>query len=141
MPERKISKNEFTMQIDPKYIRFEHSKIRPKFSDQKSVQQTLQDIIDKKVQLKDIPHISVVPIDDKHFCSLNNRRLWVFKQLRDKGLLPGNQIEVRVKPVQNSRRLKDKYTLEKCSDTATFMKEGEKLKKKDDEQIDQEIEI
>jgi hypothetical protein len=124
---------DMSIMVDPALIRFEHSKIRPRFSDQKSVQQTLQDIIDKKVNIKDIPQITVVPIDDKHYCSLNNRRLYVFKQLRERGLLPNNQIEVRLKTVQASKRLKDKYTLEKCSNVATFMRESEKKEEKETE--------
>ncbi|KAL0485889.1 hypothetical protein AKO1_002158 [Acrasis kona] len=114
---------EATISVDPRFLRFEHSKIRPKFSDQKSVKQTLQDILDKKVMVKDLPTITVVPISnsDKHYCSLNNRRCWVYKQLREAGFL--ETVEVRFKPAQDSRRLKDKYTLEKCSDVATFMKE------------------
>jgi hypothetical protein len=53
--------------------------------------------------------------------SMNNRRLWVLKQLRDRGLVPDNQVLVKVRPPADTRRLKDKFTPERCSLHARFM--------------------
>ena len=52
--------------------------------------------------------------------SMNNRRLWVLKQLRERGALPNNEVLVKVRPQSDSRRLKDKFTEQRCSLTARF---------------------
>jgi hypothetical protein len=136
------SKGEYTDEVDPIYIRFMHSKIKPIFSDGKSVTQTLEDIEKGKVKLSDIPLIVVIRQDDTHYYSMNNRRLWVFKKLREKvqvpnsslililiqGLLKDNRIKVRVRPMPDTKRLKDKFSPERCSETAVFMKQISKEK-------------
>ncbi len=46
----------------------------------------------------------------------------MFKALRAAGLL--TSVVARVKPVPQTKRMKDKYTVDKCSLTAKLMREG-----------------
>lgn len=57
------------------------------------------------------------------YFSLNNRRLWVFKRLREEGLLPNNQIAVRVRAPKSDAE-KTRYSLENCALEAKLMREG-----------------
>jgi hypothetical protein len=66
---------------------------------------------------------------------LNNRRLFVFKSLRSAGLI--QTVVARVKPVPQTKRMKDKYTVDKCALTAKLMREGEsKAEGDEDENIE-----
>jgi hypothetical protein len=69
----------------------------------------------------DLPSITLLH-DGTNYFSLNNRRLFVFKALRAAGKL--DTVRVRVKPVPQTKRMKDKYTVEKCSLTAKLIREG-----------------
>jgi hypothetical protein len=132
--------NEWEELADPIHIRFMHSKIRPKFSDGKLVQQTLDDIVNGKLKIEDIPKIVVIKQDDTHFYSMNNRRLWVFKQCRELGILPDNKVVVRVRPMPQTKRLQNKFDISRCSDTAKFFKEkeaGEEDAEKNPEEADE----
>jgi hypothetical protein len=60
---------------------------------------------------------------DGYLVSMNNRRLWVLKEARKRGLLKDNTIEVRVQAAQDTKRLKDRFTADKCALAATFMRE------------------
>eukprot|EP00700_Malawimonas_jakobiformis_P000842 EC719635.1.p1 GENE.EC719635.1~~EC719635.1.p1 ORF type:complete len:97 (+),score=3.53 EC719635.1:113-403(+) len=93
----KLSKGEALIQVDPARVRFMHAKIRPVFSDGRRLEDTLADIVSGKVKVEDIPQIVVIQVGSDQFYSMNNRRLWVFKQLRDRGLLPDNLVTVRVR--------------------------------------------
>ena len=70
--------------------------------------------------------IAVTIANDGHIFSLNNRRLYVYKTLRIQGFLenrsPPNMIQVRVKALTKKELLK--YTIERCSLTATLMREN-----------------
>jgi len=72
--------------------------------------------------------------DGTNYFSLNNRRLFVFKTLRSAGLI--QTVIARVKPVPQTKRMKDKYTVEKCALTAKLMREGES--KAEDENNDED---
>lgn len=73
----------FDLELDPREIYFTHSKIRGTFTGcGKPVRETLQEILDGCTLVSDIPLIKVV-FDGKRYISMNNRRLWVFKQLRE----------------------------------------------------------
>ena len=61
--------------------------------------------------------------DGPWYFSLNNRRLWVFKRLREEGLLPNNQIAVRVRPPKSEAE-RARYSLENCALEAKLMREG-----------------
>jgi hypothetical protein len=101
--------------------RFTHSRIRPFFSGcAMRIEDTLTQLISGQVSLENIPFITVIE-NDGHYFSLNNRRLYVFKTLRERNLLPNNEITVRVK--QPLEREKEKYIPDHCSLTAVIMAE------------------
>jgi hypothetical protein len=109
--------------IDPAKVRFTHSRIRPFFSGcGRRVEDTLADILEGRIRFEDLPFITVVAMDgDDVYFSLNNRRLWVIKQLKARGFL--ETVPVRIKPAAESRKLREKYTIERCSETAKFLYE------------------
>ena len=108
--------------IDPDCIRFTHARIRPFFTGcGRRVEDTLADIIAGRMSIHDLPKITVILNEGTYF-SLNNRRLYVLKDLRLKGLLPGNVIAARVK--EALEREKDRYNIERCSLVARIMKEN-----------------
>ncbi len=53
--------------------------------------------------------------------SLNNRRLWVLKQLHERGYFANRALTVRVKDALPQE--KERYTTERCSLHAKVMKE------------------
>lgn len=108
--------------IDPDCIRFTHARIRPYFTGcGRRVEDTLADIIAGRMSIEDLPKITVILNQGTYF-SLNNRRLYVLKDLRLRGLLPGNMIAARVK--EALEREKDRYKIERCSLVARIMKEN-----------------
>ena len=95
---------------------------------------TYQLVVDGKTAIDDIPNITVIStssdgISPPYF-SLNNRRLYLFKKLREGGYLatrsPTNTIYARIKQGADSKREREKYTLERCSETARIMGPTEK---------------
>jgi hypothetical protein len=120
--------------IDPNCIRFTHSRIRPYFTGcGRKVEDTLADIIGEKMSVYDLPKITVILNEGTYF-SLNNRRLYVLKELRSRGLLDGDTIGVRVKlPLE---REKERYTADRCSLVAKIMREGAAEKADDDEVVE-----
>jgi hypothetical protein len=127
--------------VDPARCRFQHSRIRPQFSGcGRDVVQVLEDIKSGKTNLQDLPPIQVLvgSVDDSSddddgsiwYFSLNNRRLWILKQLRDGGYLEeqGNKVKVRVrKPKSQSER--ERYSISNCALNAKIMVEKPKKKK------------
>ncbi|CAM9637813.1 unnamed protein product, partial [Phaeothamnion confervicola] len=144
------------LDVDPRRIRFAHSRIRPVFSGcGRTLNATIEEVKTGQTSLSDIPTITVIEgpkkekndnrtadedvddggrrrgrgrkapaenNDEPWFFSLNNRRLYVFKELRDMGLLPCNTVRVRArapKPHECKR-----YTLERCAERATVMGGG-----------------
>jgi len=126
--------------VDPARCRFQHSKIRPVFSGcGRDVTQVLEDIKDGKTNLQDLPPIQVLVGDSNSddddgsiwYFSLNNRRLWILKQLRDGGYLEnqGTRVTVRVRqPKSQSER--ERYSVANCALNAKIMVEKPKKKKK-----------
>lgn len=110
------------IEIDPSLVYFTFSRIRPTFSCGRPIQQTLDQLLKGELQPGDLPSISLL-YDGTNYFSLNNRRLFVFKTLRGAGLL--STVVARVKPVPQTKRMKDKYTVDKCALTAKLMREGE----------------
>lgn len=94
------------MELRPSEIYFTHSKIRGQFTGcGKRLEETLQELIDGTTKISDIPKIKVIvdPETGKYF-SMNNRRLWVFKQLEDRGLLATVPVTMeRMKPKSKMR--------------------------------------
>jgi len=113
---------EYTTRLDPSEIRFTHSKIRPIFSDGRLVQDTLAEIEAGKLNPDNLRNITVIQ-QDGFFVSMNNRRLWVLKAAQAKGFLKDGKVPVRVQQVPQTKRLKDRFEIDKCSLTATFMRE------------------
>ena len=113
------------VKVDPETVRFTHSKIRPYFSGcGRKVLDTLADIEEGRMKLEQLPQITVIMGADGHVFSLNNRRLYVLKALRSRGLLPDNSIGVRTK--EALPRELARYTVDRCSLTATIMRERPK---------------
>lgn len=120
--------------IDPARCRFQHSKIRPYFSGcGRSVHTTLQDIRDGTTKISDLPPIQVLishetsTDNEPWYFSLNNRRLWVLKRLREEGHLEkyGNKVAVRVRKPK-SQQEKERYTLANCAVEAKIVPEKKK---------------
>jgi len=137
-------KTDRIISIDCKDVRFTHSKIRPIFTGcGKRIEETLTEIREGVTMVSDLPLITVIEGADGLLFSLNNRRLYVLKQLRQEGLLVDNQVQVRIKPAL-ARELQ-RYTKERCSLSASIMKEHNhnqlnKEEKKPDKKIEIEIE-
>ena len=120
--------------IDPSCIRFTHARIRPYFTGcGRKVEDTLADIIGGKMSVYDLPKITVILNEGTYF-SLNNRRLYVLKELRSRGLLRGDTIGARVKVALE--REKERYTADRCSFVAKIMREGA-IEKADDDEVDE----
>ena len=129
--------------VDPARCRFQHSKIRPYFSGcGRSVHDTLEDIKEGITKVSDLPPIQVLigdeSMDDElgqWYFSLNNRRLWVLKRLREEGHLEkyGNKVAVRVRRPK-SQQEKERYTLENCALEAKLMPEKKKAPKQNENQ-------
>ena len=101
--------------------RFTHSRIRPFFSGGGyRIEDTLNQLINGQLSVEELPFITVIE-NNGNFYSLNNRRLYVLKNLRERGLLENNQVQVRIK--QALEREKDKYLPSKCSLSASIMSE------------------
>jgi hypothetical protein len=99
-------------QIDPMPVYFTFSRIRPQFSCGRFVHDTLHAIQSGALAVADLPTIAVL-FDGANYFSLNNRRLFVFKELRRLGLVA--TVPARVKPVPQTKRMKEKYSVEKCA--------------------------
>ena len=137
----KPSSDTITIPVDSIY--FTHSKIYPNFSGcGKKIVDTIEEITSGKIKASDLPIITVHPCSSnpEAFFSLNNRRLYVFKELMKMGEL--KEIEVRLKPLPAGKRNQDRYTEEKCSKNCRIMKKKEKedvvekMKENDTQQID-----
>ena len=134
--------------IDPQHIRFTHSRIRPRFSGcGRTLQSTLDAIVSGQLKPEDLPTISVVELPAENdpppkfggskprrkksapataaalpqYFSLNNRRLWVFKSARAQGIL--ETIPARLETPTECKRLRDRFTADRCSLTAKLMRE------------------
>ncbi len=92
-------------------MRFTHARIRPRFTGcNRLVLDTLDELLSGRTPVSALPLIAVVSgaPDGRGppYFSLNNRRLWVLKELRARGLL--QTVPARVRPTQDSRRLREK---------------------------------
>lgn len=125
-----MARNEGFLDIDPNTIYFTHSRVRPYFSGcGRRLEETLDDLMNGRMDLASLPIITILrgaggssDGTSGHYFSLNNRRLWVLKELRKAGKLPSNLVRVRTK--EALPREKDRYTAGKCSLNASIMREG-----------------
>jgi len=65
--------------------------VNPSFRCGKALESTLSDIESGRVAVGELPMITVIQQGEFMF-SMNNRRLWVFKQCRRRGLLKDNVV-------------------------------------------------
>ncbi len=88
-------------------IYFTHSKIRKNFSGNgKLLTETLSEILDGRTKIEDIPKIRVIHDDvSNRYYSLNNRRLWLFKELNKSGQLASVVVELRRAETKSEARL------------------------------------
>jgi hypothetical protein len=129
--------------------RFTHSRIRPFFSGcGRSIASTIDDIENFRITVDDLPLITVLNNDGFYF-SLNNRRLYVLKYIRERGLLfnRNNLVSVRIKSA-NAKEIQ-RYTISRCSLHARIMpikqmnnnnKDEEEDNNEDDEDLELESE-
>lgn len=109
--------------LDPSQIYFTHSKISRSFSGcGRKVEDTIDDILSGRLRLECLPQITVIQ-SKEHIYSLNNRRLYVLKHLRDVGFLTSsvNMVKCRLKAAKE--REKEKYTIDRCTLVASFMRD------------------
>src|SRR3546814_893481 len=134
MSKRGSKAKDTLVHIDPAHIRFTHSRIRPFFSGcGRRVEDTMNDILEGRMRFEDLPFITVIAMEGGDvFFSLNNRRMYVIKQLKERGFL--QTVPVRIKSDAERRKLREKYTIDRCSDTATYLYEVGAGGKEEEEQ-------
>jgi hypothetical protein len=107
--------------VDPDRIYFTHSKISRSFSGcGMKIEDTIEEILDGRLPLESLPQITIIQSKD-HLFSLNNRRLFVLKHLRNVGFLASSGHLVKCRLKEAKEREREKYTVEKCSLVASFM--------------------
>lgn len=119
--------------LDPDIIYFTHAKVSRSFSGcGRRINDTILEITEGRTSIDQIPTITVLQCGNKSdnnnaFFTLNNRRLYVFKHLRSVGFLEqfDNKVKVRLK-VAKKREL-ERYSVKRCSLTATFMGQQEEI--------------
>ncbi len=101
-----------TIEIDPNIIYFTHSKLRKKFSDGKFVEDTLKEIIDGNLKAEDLPTIKIMfdPTTERYI-SMNNRRLYVYKQLSSLGKLKTISANLEYVKGKDNKLSKNTYSL------------------------------
>eukprot|EP00760_Papus_ankaliazontas_P032012 PhM_4_TR5575/c0_g1_i1/m.5872 len=102
--------------VDIRNVYFTFAKVNPLFSCGRRVEDTLEALRQKKLKIEDLPMLTFLVDANHNYFSLNNRRLYVLKQLLEEGLLPNDgKVAVRVRAVPQTKRMGSKYTPEKCS--------------------------
>jgi len=99
--------------VDIDSIRFTHARVYARFSGCATlVEDTLAQMIDGRLSIEKLPMITVLQsdTDPQVYYSLNNRRLWVLKQLRNMDRF--THVAVRVRKMQPHEN--KKYTTERC---------------------------
>jgi len=99
----------FFTEVDPAIVYFSHARIRTTFSGcGRKVEDTLTEIVEGRLKPEMLPFITVMfDRATGTYFSLNNRRLWVFKECKKRGLL--ENIRVRVRSEES------KYSSETCA--------------------------
>jgi len=111
---------EYELDVDIAAIRFQHSRVSRSFTGcGVQLEETLRQIVDGELEAAQLPMITVLHSADSPdaYFSLNNRRLWVFKQLHAQGLLATIRVPCReMTPKERAR-----YTVERCAVQARLM--------------------
>jgi len=122
------------IELDPTDVYFTHSRIRPFFTGVGcAIEQTISEIEAGRLCVEDIPLITVLYSGSSYF-SLNNRRLYMLKYLKQQGLLKDGVCKVRLKKMLD--REKTKYTVQNCVLQATLMGKGS-VEEEEDIDVDQ----
>ncbi|CAK8679926.1 unnamed protein product [Clavelina lepadiformis] len=74
------------LELAPSQIRFMHHQINNRFSDSRSVNQTVYDIENGLMSVDDLPMIRVVKRNGRYY-AFDNRRLYVYRVLEKRGYL------------------------------------------------------
>lgn len=114
---KKSVKSSSYFEINPSIIRFQHSKIKPVFSDGKSIESSYNEVKSNIEILENIPKILVKYDNEGNYYSFNNRRLFLYKRLYDDGLI--KSIQVRLEKLKDNEI--KRYTKENCSLNAKYM--------------------
>lgn len=134
-----MARKEGFIDVDPALVYFTHARVRPLFSGcGRRLEDTLNALLSNSMDIDALPVITVLfgaggGGGDLLF-SLNNRRLWVLKELRRAGKLT----TVRVRSKEALPRERERYTRDRCSLTATLM--GGSGSAKDGQETEQEDE-
>ena len=129
------------LDISPDMVYFTHSRVRPFFSGcGRRLVDTLKDLEEGSMKLETLPQITILSTPtsatDGIYFSLNNRRLWVLKSLKAKGII--DTVRVRVKDAL-PREL-EKYNAPHIGRTvmATIMNEHEKSEEQDEDEAEED---
>ena len=111
MKNKNNSNKAILYKLRPSSIYFTHSKIRKQFTGcGKTLQTTLSELINGNTHISKIPNIKVYYDSKGNYYSMNNRRLWVFKEMEAMNLL--ETIDVYLEPVpKNSNIEKNIYSM------------------------------
>ncbi|RNF07395.1 hypothetical protein TraAM80_03307 [Trypanosoma rangeli] len=115
-------KDESIVELDPATVYFTFSRIRPTFSCGRTIVSTIDQFLRRKLTPYDLPLLCVLTDKEGRRYSLNNRRLYLYKELRERGVL--ETVPVRIRQLPDTRRMREKYTPEKCALHATLKREG-----------------
>ena len=124
------------VEVDPEEIYFTHAKISRSFSGcGRRINETIQDITEGRTSLQQLPTITVLQCGDAFF-TLNNRRLYVLKHLRTIGFLERHNNKVKVRLKTAKKRELNRYSVDRCSLTASFMGQQEEIGETQDKEWD-----
>ncbi|KAF8277067.1 hypothetical protein TcYC6_0016760 [Trypanosoma cruzi] len=115
-------KDDVIVEIDPATVYFTFSRIRPTFSCGRTIASTFDQFLRCEVTPNDLPLLCVLTDKAGRCYSLNNRRLYLYKELKERGVL--ETVPARLRQMPDTRRMREKYTPEKCALRATLKREG-----------------
>ena len=92
----RLADGDYIEDLDPFEINFSQASINNVFQMGNDIENTIEDLVDKKIKIEDFPYIRVCQIDDMWYSS-DNRRLYCFQESIRRGL------EVKKIPVQVRR--------------------------------------
>ena len=107
--------------VDINDIRFTHSKVFPNFSGcGVTLEETLRRLLCGEMDITKLPKITVVQSSTHPnvYYTLNNRRLWVLKELRCADIISSVVVRLR----QMTPREQTKYTIDRCTLEATIIR-------------------
>ncbi|KEG09282.1 hypothetical protein DQ04_05481010 [Trypanosoma grayi] len=113
---------EVIVDLDPAIVYFTFSRIRDTFSCGRTIESTLEQFLRRELTPRDLPLLCVLTDGKGNYYSQNNRRLFLYKELQRRGML--TTVPVRLRQMPDTRRMRGKYTPEKCALHATLKHEG-----------------